>query len=180
VRLRRLRFTIRRAMSIVALLALLTAFGPVPLIKQYIRRMKQTEYDQVVGGTSNAILALRHRVPRGVQSSHWTAAVELTATAHFNAFYLWQPPPIEEAYHLRDEIALKLGGSVDIQTLTWMWDQIARTGVDGKNITDRLRPDLHKCFQDSQRLPFGYRGGDSGAHPDRSRRRRGSWETFDQ
>ena len=72
--------------------------------------------------------------------------MEWTAVAHFNAFHLWHPPPIEEAYRLREELMPKLSGPVDMQTLEWAWDRIGRTGADGKDLTDRLGPTFRRCF----------------------------------
>ena len=52
--------------------------------------------------TAAVLFALKNRVPQGVDPSRWQAAVGTgSAVAHFNAFHLRHPPPIEEAYRLR-------------------------------------------------------------------------------
>ena len=73
---------------------------------------------------TGALFALKSRVPQGVDPSRWQAAVEWTAVAHFNAFHLWHPPPIEEVYRLRAELMPKLRQPMDMQTLAWAWDRI--------------------------------------------------------
>jgi hypothetical protein len=69
----------------------------------------------------------------------------LVATAHFNAFHLWHPPTINKAYRMREELAPKLCGPVDMLTREWTWKRIARTGVDGERITESLGPEFQEC-----------------------------------
>jgi hypothetical protein len=95
---------------------------------------------------TGAIFALENRMPSGVHRSRWKSAVRLTAFAHFNAFHLWHPPPIEEAYRLRAELMPKLRDPVDMQTLAWIWDRVAQTSVDGKDVTVRLGSEFQRCF----------------------------------
>jgi hypothetical protein len=133
-------------MAFVALLALVLTFGLVPLLKEIERRRRATEYGQVAGGMTSAIFALENQAPRGVNPAKWKSAVKLTAVAHFNAFHLWHPPPMLELYRLRDELMAKLRGPVDIQTLEWTWARIARTGIDGKRITDQYQREFEECL----------------------------------
>jgi hypothetical protein len=142
----RVRLTLRGSMIVVALLAALLAFVVVPISREIERRKRREEYNQVADGMTAALFALKNRVPQGVDPSRWQAAVEWTAVAHFNAFHLWHPPPIEEAYRLRAELMPKLSGPVDMQTLEWAWDRIGRTGADGKDLSDRLGPTFRRCF----------------------------------
>jgi hypothetical protein len=133
-------------MVIIAILALFLAFVVVPLASEIERSRKRKEYERVVGGMTSAIFALKTPVAPGVDPARWYAAVELTATAHFNAFHLWHPPPIEEARRLRRELLLKISGPVDMQTLAWTWDRIRQTGADGRAYTDHHGPEFRKCF----------------------------------
>jgi hypothetical protein len=142
----RLRLTIRGSMAVVALLALVLTFGLVPLLKEIERRRRAAEYGQVAVGMTNAIFALENRAPRGVNPANWKSAVKLTAVAHFNAFHLFHPPTIEELYRSRDELMAKLRGPVDLQTLEWTWARIARTGIDGKSITDQHQREFEECL----------------------------------
>jgi hypothetical protein len=142
----RVRLTLRASLAIVALLAVFLGLVIVPLSREIERRNRQREYERVAGEMTGVILALENRVPQGVQPSRWKSAVRLTASVHFNAFHLWDPPPIEEAYRLRDEQMPKLRGPVDIQTLDRLWERLARTGVDGKHVADYLRPEFRRCF----------------------------------
>jgi type II secretory pathway pseudopilin PulG len=142
----RVRLTLRGSMIVVALLAALLAFVVVPISREIERRKRREEYNQVADGMTAALFALKNRVPQGVDPYRWQAAVEWTAVAHFNAFHLRHPPPIEEVYRLRAELMPKLSGPVDMQTLAWAWDRIGRTGVDGKDLTDRLWPTFWRCF----------------------------------
>jgi hypothetical protein len=47
---------------------------------------------------------------------------------------------------LRDGVMPKLRGPADIQTLAWIWDRLAQTGVDGKRYTNANWRDFEKCF----------------------------------
>jgi len=85
-------------MVVVALVALVLAFGLVPLIRDFQRRKIARDYAEVANGMNTAIFALATRVPAGVNPSEWKSAVELTAVAHFNALHLWHPPPVEELF----------------------------------------------------------------------------------
>jgi hypothetical protein len=142
MRLHYLRLTIRQAMAVIALVGL----GLVPLVRDLQRRKAAREYGDVANGMTNAIFALANRVPAGVNPSEWKAAVELIAVAHFNAFHLFHPPPIEEAYRFREELIPRLRSPVNLQTLAWIWDRLARTGVDGKSYTVRHRQSFEKRF----------------------------------
>jgi hypothetical protein len=146
VRSRGLRLTIRGSMVVVALLAVVLAFGIIPLSREIERQNTAREYRQVADGITSAILALEKRVPNGVTRSEWLSAVELTALAHFNTCHRWHPPPLGELYSLREDLLLKLGGPVDIRTVAWIWDRLASTCADGKDYTDRNRRSLEKCF----------------------------------
>jgi hypothetical protein len=146
MRLPRVRIRLRRSMVIVAALAALSAFVIVPISRAIERWNRQREYEQIEGEVTGAIIALENRVPQSVQPSRWKSAVRLTATVSFNAFHLWHPPPIEEVYRLRAELIPMLRGPVDFQTLDWMWERLARTGVDGKRVADSLGPEFRKCF----------------------------------
>jgi hypothetical protein len=138
--------TIRASMAAVALISLVLAFGLVPLLRKFERQKAMREYGEVANEMCSAIFALANRVPTGVNPSEWKEAVKLTAVAHFNAFHLFHPPPTEELHRLREELMPKLRGPVDIPTLAWIWDRLARTGVDGKRITDHNRQSFEKCF----------------------------------
>ena len=142
----RVRLTLRASLVIVALLAAFLGLVIVPLSRAIERWNRQREYEQVADGMTGAIFALENRVPQGVLPSRWKSAVRLTATVHFNAFHLWHPPPIEEVYRLRAELMPKLRGPVDLQTLDWTWERLARTGVDGKRVADSLGPEFRRCF----------------------------------
>ncbi len=101
MRSRGLRLTIRGSMVVVALLAVVLAFGIIPLSREIERQNTAREYRQVADGITSAILALEKRVPNGVTRSEWLSAVELTALAHFNTCHRWHPPPLGELYSLR-------------------------------------------------------------------------------
>jgi hypothetical protein len=146
MRLHHLRLTIRGAMAVVALLALVLALVLLPLIRVIERRKMADEFGRVASAQTNAIFALVNRVPPGVDPTDWKSAVESTAVAHFNAFQGWHRPPIEEVYRLNQDLMPKLRGSVGVQTLAWTWDRLASTGVDGKNYVDKYRPKFEKCF----------------------------------
>jgi hypothetical protein len=146
MRLHHAQLTIRRSMAVVALLAVLFAFGLVPLITEISRQNRQNEYKQVADEMTSAIFALENRVPQGVNPSDWKSAVRLTAMAHFNTCWRWHPPSIEELYRLHKELMPKLRSPVDIQTLSRAWDRLARTCVDGKDYTDRYRRSFQECF----------------------------------
>jgi hypothetical protein len=139
-------FTLRKAMVIIAILALFLAFVVVPLVSEIERSRRRQEYKRVVSGMNAAIFALKTRVPPGLDPARWSAAVELTAVAHFNAFYLRHPPTLQQAYRLRGELMPKLTGPVDMQTLAWTWDRIRQTGADGRAWTDRHEPEFRKFF----------------------------------
>jgi hypothetical protein len=146
MRPRALRATIRGAMTMVALAAALCVFPLMPLIRNFEKANESRERSQIVYAVLNAIQALKRRVPAGVDPVEWQSAVELTGLMHFNACSQFHPPPIEEMRRLRGDVVAKLRGPVDIKTLTWIWDRLARTGVDGKGCTDARTEDLEKCF----------------------------------
>jgi hypothetical protein len=146
MRLHRVHFNLRKAMVIIAILALFLAFVIVPLVSEIERSRKREEYERVVGGMTSAIFALKTRVPPGVDPARWLAAVELTAVAHFNAFHLWHPPTLHEACRLRGELMPILTGPMDMQTLAWTWDRIRQTGADARHFTDNHEPEFRKCF----------------------------------
>ena len=131
----RVRLTLRGSMIVVALLAALLAFVVVPISREIERRKRREEYNQVADGMTAALFALKNRVPQGVDPSRWQAAVEWTAVAHFNAFHLRHPPPIEEAYRLRrtDAEAEWTGGYAD-----------ARVGVGPYRADGRRRQGPHR------------------------------------
>jgi hypothetical protein len=106
-------------MAVVALLAVLFAFGLLPLAREHSRRIRQREYDRASGGMTRALFALEDQVPRSVNPPRWKTAVRMTVTAQLDAFHSGDPPPIEELYRLREELMPKLRGSVDDQTLVW-------------------------------------------------------------
>ena len=147
----RVRLTLRASLVIVALLAAFLGLMVVPISRAIERRNRQREYEQVAGEMTGAIFALENRVPQGVHPSRWKSAVRLTATVHFNTFHLWHPPPIEEVYRLRAELLPKLRGPVDIQTLDWTWERLARSGVDGKRSRRQTRariPEMLPAWRD--------------------------------
>jgi hypothetical protein len=148
-------------MAIVALLAVLLAFGVVPLVRENSRRIKRIEYERLESGIRRAIVALKNQPPQGIPTSNWKSAVKLTMTAHVNTFHRWHPPSIEELYRLHEELMPKLHGRVDIQTLAWTWDCLARSCADGESITYDLRPEFDKCFQPGT-IPGQTRGGVAG------------------
>jgi type II secretory pathway pseudopilin PulG len=146
VLLNRLRLTIWQSMAIVAILGVLLAFAVVPLVRQYNMRIKRIEYYRLANGIGNAVSAMKYQAPQGIPPSNWKSAVDLNLTAYVNTCHRLHPPSIENLYRLREELTPKLRGRVDIQTLAWTWDRLARSCADGKSITDELRPEFEKCF----------------------------------
>ena len=120
--LNRLRLTIRQSMAIIALVAMLLAFGVVPLARENSGQIKRMEYDRLEKGILSAIFALKIQPPQGIPPSNWKSAVDSTMNAHINMFHSWHAPSIEELYRLREELMPKFRGRADIQTLAWTWD----------------------------------------------------------
>ncbi len=76
-----LRFTIRRSMAGVALLAALLAFGIVPLLRHIERLNRKAEYRQVAGDIRGAILPFENQALKGVTPSAWARTVRETYSA---------------------------------------------------------------------------------------------------
>jgi hypothetical protein len=143
----RLRLTLRVSLIIIATLSALLAFIIKPIISERNRRNYRYKYVAMATEILYAIVALEKRVPNGVDPSNWKSAVQETAIAHYNTCWCSHPPTIEELDRLRNDLDARLRRPVDIQTLLWIWDRLARTCVGGKDFTDRYKVRLDDCFQ---------------------------------
>ncbi len=66
-------------------------------------------------------------------------------------------PRIGDATHgtgrLRDDLARRFAGPIDRDTLTWIWDRLARTGPHGTRYVERFRPKFEQCVAPQTGVP---------------------------
>jgi hypothetical protein len=136
------KFTLRRTMASVALLAVLFAICLVPA-----RRFSQlVEYARVRREMNDAITGPQYRVPNGISPDVWECAWGWTLTAYGNVCFSEEHVRIEEMHRLREEVLPKLCGPVGPQTLVWIWERLAQTGPHGKRYVARFRQSFLDCF----------------------------------
>jgi hypothetical protein len=135
----RVRFTVRKAMLAVAILAVLLAYFLVPLGRLTVYHRVQREMDA-------AIRALEYRVPPGVSPAVWECAWGWTSTAYGNVCFSEEHVSTEELYRLRKDLMPKLQGPVDLQTLVWVWDRLAQTGPHGRRYVGQHKPSFLECL----------------------------------
>jgi hypothetical protein len=132
------RFTVRRLMITVAVLALLLAvIVPVGRLSHYARVQRQM-YD--------SISALRSRVPPSISPVTWECASGWTITAYANVCFSEEHVTIGEMYRLREDLALELQGPITPDTLVWIWDRLSRTGRHGKQYVAKFKQAFLECF----------------------------------
>ena len=151
MRWRHARITIRQAMLVITLLAVLLTVVILPL--RYIdRRNKQAEYERVAYSLLQAITLLENRVPQDVAPEVWVRAVRETTVCQFIVCFGTRNTSIEELNRLRNDLTPKLRDHVDVGTLEWTWDRFARTNADGARFVRVSRPRFEACFPRKDQL----------------------------
>jgi hypothetical protein len=139
-----MRFTVRRTMIMVAVVALLlTIIIPVGRLSHYARVQRQMQ---------DWLYTLQYRVPPGISPATWDCAWGWTLTAYGNVCFSEEHVPINELYRLREDFASKLQGPIDAATLVWFWDRLSRTGPHGKRYVTRHKPAFMDCFPPGTRF----------------------------
>jgi hypothetical protein len=146
MRSRHLRLTIRRSMTLVALVAALLAFAILPLSKEIARQKEQSRYDQIATEMVDAVAALELRTPQGVSSSVWVCTVRSTTVCLMNICFTWNRPSNDDLYRLRGDLMPRLRGPANLETLLWIWDRLARTGPYATRVVDRSRRSFEACI----------------------------------
>jgi hypothetical protein len=142
------RFTLGHLMAFVILMALLFGLWVKPAIRDHNRlrqlQAKQDEYRRIVTGISATVFALRSAVPKGVEPSKWTEALDLTGNAVINTCYCHRPPTVDTLRGLQRDMTAKLQGAVTVDVLSWIWDRLAESSPDGRAVNEEFRPELER------------------------------------
>ena len=133
------RLTVAKMMGAVALMALPIAFVVVPL-------HRMTEWRQLEREIDVTIRHLQPTNPQEVNMTVWECAQSTTVTTYCNICYSPGHPSTAEMYRLRYDLRLKLKEKVDLDTLEWVRDRLARTGPHGKWYIDHFKPLYIQCF----------------------------------
>lgn len=126
-------------MAAVAVLAVLLGTFVVPVGRRF-------EFSRLARQMDTSIRYLRPTNFSGVSPTVWECAQVWTVTAYGNVCFSPEHVATAEMYRLRDDLERKLAGPVDLDTLTWIWDRLARTGPSGKRYVERFRPLLEECL----------------------------------
>jgi len=126
-------------MVAVAVLAAVMGFCVVPF-------GRQAEFLRIHRQLYDSIRDLKPSNQASVSPAVWECASDWTITAYGNICFSPEHVETAEMYRLRDELNGKLGGFIDLDTLIWIWDRLAKTGPHGKQYIERYRPQFLECF----------------------------------
>lgn len=87
------------------------------------------------------IESLRDKRPSNTPIQNWDNAINWTITAYQNVFFSVDSVASGELDDFTDEARTKFAGEVDTESLDWVWDRLAETGVSGKQYVDRFEPE---------------------------------------
>jgi hypothetical protein len=90
--------------------------------------------------TRAALHSLLDRRPAGVDVKYWQNWVGWTMNAHANTVSFYPKIPQADMDQFERELGQKILGQPDVQTLEWIWDELARLVPNGKKYSDDWRP----------------------------------------
>lgn len=142
----RWHFPLWKSMIAVSLFAVLLAVCIVPMARI-------TEYSRLQREMDASIRYLKPTNSLTLNLSVWDCAHTWTITAYCNVCFSPEHVSTVEMYRLREDLNRKLEGSVDLDTLRWIWDRLAQTGPHGKRYVERFRSQFEECFPQQYTIP---------------------------
>ncbi|QDV23097.1 hypothetical protein [Aureliella helgolandensis] len=92
------------------------------------------------------IESLRSKCPPDVSAQKWDSAINWTRTAYDNVFFSVDSVATDEVAKFTSEASKKFAKEVGIETLDWVWERLAQTGLRGKNYVARFRPEYRAVY----------------------------------
>lgn len=93
---------------------------------------------QKAGG--DLIASLENHRPKDVSVKEWGCATFWMGIAFANVCYSPGHVTLSELKQLNDDLGTKLQGSVDMQTVDWIWQRLAATGPHGAQYSAQFEP----------------------------------------
>lgn len=95
--------------------------------------------------------------PDGVTQEQWDTILGWTQTAFFNVFYT--PDYLIERTRFavfQRELSRRLSGDIDVDTIAWMWGELASIGKNGVDYSNAYRPvpPFGMIHRDQEGRPF--------------------------
>ncbi len=74
--------------------------------------------------------------------NQWENFVGWTLNAHGNCLTFHRNIPADEMMRFEAELRQRLAGTVSLETIDWIWDEIVRLTPEGQRYSDNWRPTL--------------------------------------
>ena len=85
--------------------------------------------------------SLREQRPEGVSPTTWDHATGWAITAYHNVCFSEGHVTFDELVRFNHDTKLKLTENVDLQTIDWVWERLAKTGPHGQKYFDKFGPE---------------------------------------
>ena len=98
---------------------------------------RQTRFTQSVRRDLESLFLKR---PKDVTPKQWRGVVEWTLSAQVNCLRFQKSIKREDMDRFERELTERVSGPVDLKTIDWIWDEIARISMQGKRYGEIWRP----------------------------------------
>ena len=98
---------------------------------------RQTRFTQSVRRDLESLFLKR---PKDVTPKQWRGVVEWTLSAQVNCLRFQKSITREDMDRFERELTERVSGPVDLKTIDWIWDEIARISMHGKRYGETWRP----------------------------------------
>ena len=78
--------------------------------------------------------------PKDITPRQWRGVVEWTLNAQVNCLRFQKSIKREDIDRFERELKERVAGPVDLKTIDWIWDEIARISMQGKRYAETWRP----------------------------------------
>jgi hypothetical protein len=86
---------------------------------------------------------LESRPPQGISPQDWLHEVRAAWLCLLKLCLQSDPPPsIEDLHRVREDLAAKLRGPDDLETLDWIWVRLERSGGEGARFVREFKSSL--------------------------------------
>jgi hypothetical protein len=111
-------------------------------------------YAQEQRAAFDLVRQLAHRKPPEANAKAWEVATRWASTAVGNVCFSEEHVPIAELRRFRADLAARLEGDVDLSTIDWIWQRLAKTGPHGREYQQKFeaayRDEVNAALQKTQ------------------------------
>jgi len=100
-----------------------------------------SQYERMTAGFE----ALRFRRPLEISAAEWDHQLRWLHNLAGNCLCVDRYVPTRTLGQLADDLERRIAGEVDLRTVDWIWDEVARVSTIGPGYSERFRPTSTKA-----------------------------------